>query len=319
MATKAETMYRELIENFPAPGGGGAHVAFFKAGALGYKAKKAENQIFLDVTAAVPEGGRVVTEDEILTGVQKGFTKAMYADLGVGDGQVAATLPKIPRDTFERLVSAAVGVTELDIMKQSPIPLDFPEWEAGYRVLDAIYAPDDILYVGESRGLCKPGFNIKTAAEHSATIRKAKQVLSPHIIVNPLSGKQAPTKADPDKLTYRGDNAVVQWEYMVVEFDEVPLAEQLAFWMVIKLPVVALITSGGKSIHGWVKVSCESRVEWEQEIEQELFPAFLVPLGADALCRNESRMSRMPGHVRQGSGKVQKLLYLAPGGQAVSK
>ena len=52
-------------------------------------------------------------------------------------------------------------------------------------------------------------------------------------------------------------------------------------------------------------------------MECGLFAERLVPLGVDAACRNEARLSRMPGYLRPDSQRLQRLLYLAPEGRAV--
>jgi len=72
-----------------------------------------------------------------------------------------------------------------------------------------------------------------------------------------------------------------------------------------------LIDSGGKSIHAWIRVDCPDRNAWERAIEQELFGQWLAPMGVDLACRNESRLSRLPGHYRVDTGNRQRLLFLA--------
>lgn len=318
--SKAQKMYDSLMENFPAPGGGGAHVAFFKAGALGFRASVPEAKIVADVLENMPEGGRHVSDEEIVTGVAKGFAQAMHNEIGTGAGD-AANASKIPRDAFARLVEAGGAATLDYIVKRSPVPLDFPQDEAGWRTLEALYNADDYLFVGGAREAGELGVSVRAAGEWISAFKTggAKHEVRdrPFIVVNTLTGKAAPTKADPTKLSYRSDAAIRSWRYMVVEFDSVSMADQIAFWSVVKLPVAALVLSGGKSIHGWVQVDCADRVEWEREVESDLFPGYLVPLGVDGSCKNEARLSRMPGQVRPGTATMQRLIYLAPGGKAV--
>jgi hypothetical protein len=103
-----------------------------------------------------------------------------------------------------------------------------------------------------------------------------------------------------------------------VEFDALPREDQLAFWWAVRLPVVVLVDSGGKSVHGWVRVrDVACAAEWGRSIEQHLFRDLLQPLGVDPACKNESRLSRLPGHHRKETGRWQRLLYLAPEGKAV--
>ena len=137
----------------------------------------------------------------------------------------------------------------------------------------------------------------------------------PHIIPNPLTGREHPL---PDgKLSKRGDSAVASFRFAVAEFDTVGKAEQLAFWWGYRsAPIVALIDTGGKSIHALLRVDAPSREAWERDIEQKLFARVLCPLGCDPQCQNEARLSRLPGHFRREKNAWQRLLYLNPEGCA---
>lgn len=325
--SRAEFEYRALINHFPAPGGEGAHQAIFKAGALGYRARIAEEQIAADVASAIPRGGRSVSEDEIATGVSAGFLDAMSRATGEAKAKnPKAAKSRIPADAFRRIADRAKGTTEADIMLRSPVKLDFPETEAGWRALELLYKPDDYLYIGGPRDVGALGKTVRPVADWVSALKAGDRFAHslPHIIINPLTGRPAPTKADAARVTMRGDNNVLRFDHVVVEMDSTPFEDQLAFWMAVPhLPVRALIVSGNKSIHAWLAADCADRAEWEREIENLLFPCYLVPLGADPSCRNESRLSRLPGHIRQPGDKregvVQKLIYLAPEGKAVSE
>jgi hypothetical protein len=83
----------------------------------------------------------------------------------------------------------------------------------------------------------------------------------------------------------------------------------------VKLPIAALIDSGGKSINAWVRIDALDATEWTERVEEKLFDV-LGAVGIDKSCRNEARLSRTPGHLRDGT-RPQRLLYLAPEGRAV--
>jgi hypothetical protein len=103
----------------------------------------------------------------------------------------------------------------------------------------------------------------------------------------------------------------------VLEFDNIPKATQAAFWLSARLPLAALIDTGGKSLHGIIKVDCVDTAQWEKEIEQDFFPRIVAGLGGDGACKNESRMSRIPG-VKRGED-WQRLLYLDPEGKGIKR
>jgi hypothetical protein len=130
--------------------------------------------------------------------------------------------------------------------------------------------------------------------------------------VPPLNGKRGKTKTGTD--SFRSDACVARFSFATVEFDDISTAEELAFWQSIlnhKFPIACLIDSGGKSIHGWIATHCENVTDWETKVEQELFGKRLTPLGVDSTCRNEARLSRLPGHCAP-KRRLQRLLYLNP-------
>ena len=318
--------YESFISIFPAPGGGGAHVGFYKAGILGFKAGVDEATIFADIEKALDKiikdkrAGRIPGDSEIRTSVHDGFVRAVEEKNGLRPPEAAKrAAPKLAPNTFARIALSNKGVTADDIMAKSPVPLDFPEWEAGWRTVDALYLPEDILYIGEFKGTFAIGKNIRPASEWVTELKKGPPV-QPFIIPNPLTGEEAPLK-DGSGMTLRGDGNVAKFKHLVAEMDGATIEDQLAFWAWADLPIRALIISGGKSIHAWVDVDCASVLEWEMEVEGDLFPNYLIPLGCDPACRNESRVSRLPGHTRREdekyTGSMQKLIWLSPEGKAV--
>jgi hypothetical protein len=108
------------------------------------------------------------------------------------------------------------------------------------------------------------------------------------------------------------------FRFAVAEFDGMSREDQLSFWWAVNLPVCALIDSGGKSLHAWIRIDgVETASLWTELVEGKLFGRWLIPLGCDAACRNEARLSRLPGHFREEKGRWQRILYLAPEGRAI--
>ena len=98
------------------------------------------------------------------------------------------------------------------------------------------------------------------------------------------------------------DNDVSAYRHVLVEFDDKPKAEQEKLLRESGLPISVLIDSGGKSIHGWVRVDAPSRKEWDARRDL-IYSA--IP-GIDPKNKNPSRFSRLPGAWRGES--QQKLL-----------
>ncbi len=223
---------------------------------------------------------------------------------------IAPAKPKPKPLTAAAFIARGDGATEADWHEASPFRL---EWEPGPRdaaaLLRVLYRPWEFVFCGERYGGAE---DVRTAADWIAAFDDGRPV-PPHFVVNPLTGREHPL-AD-GKLSKRGDSAVLGFLYAVAEFDGMDKASQLALWWGFRsAPIVALIDSGGKSIHAILRVECETRADWEREIEGTLFPRVLVPLGCDPACRNEARLSRLPGHFRAEKQAWQRLLYLNPEG-----
>ena len=223
---------------------------------------------------------------------------------------IAKPAPKPKPMTAAAFIQRGDGATESDWFDASPVRMD---WEPGPKdaahLLRVLYRPWEFVFCGERHG---GGECVLSAAEWIARFDDGRSV-PPHFIPNPLTGKAHPL-AD-GKLSRRGDSAVAGFLYAVAEFDGMDKADQLALWWGFRsAPIVALIDSGGKSVHAILRVECETRADWERDIEGNLFPRVLVPLGCDPACRNEARLSRLPGHYRAEKGAWQRLLYLNPEG-----
>jgi hypothetical protein len=99
------------------------------------------------------------------------------------------------------------------------------------------------------------------------------------------------------------DNDVSAYRHVLVEFDDLPKPEQEKRLRDSGLPITVLIDSGGKSIHGWVRVDAPSRKEWDARRDL-IYSA--IP-GIDAKNKNPSRYSRLPGAWRSPTSQ-QRLL-----------
>ena len=223
---------------------------------------------------------------------------------------IAPAKPKPKPMTAAAFIARGDGAEECDWWAASPVRID---WQPGPRdaiaLLRCLYRPWEFVFCGERYGGAE---SVRTAAEWIARFED-RFPIPPHFIPNTLTGREHPL---PDgKLSRRGDSAVAGFLYAVAEMDGMGRAEQLALWWGFRsAPIVALIDSGGKSVHAILRVECGNRQEWETEVEGKLFPRVLVPLGCDPACRNEARLSRLPGHYRAEKQAWQRLLYLNPEG-----
>ncbi len=122
---------------------------------------------------------------------------------------------------------------------------------------------------------------------------------------------------NPMKLGGSRDADVASFRHALVEFDEdLSPEEQFKLYQESKLPCAAIIYSGGKSVHAWVKIDAADRREYDERIK--LLHGHFEQAGyrMDPKNRNPSRFSRLPNCVRFGNR--QKLLALNTGEKTFS-
>jgi hypothetical protein len=302
--------YQDALSAIPESGGGGCHAALLGIANLGVRAGLTPQQIFEDLRASV-HGSRSVPDREIQDAINKAasdYTPSGRGGIG-SPGIHRKPQPRADKHTLKTLCDLGrYHGHEADLWEASRIRIDWPPGEGASRLLEFLYEPDELLFIGE-----RYGKTIRSAGEWIEHFKQGGEVPA-HIIPNPLTGETGLTK--DGKPSRRADSCVRSHRFAIVEFDSLSREDQIRFWAGAKLPVAALIDSGGKSIHGWVRVDCADAEEWEREIEEKLFGEMLTPLGVDSSCRNESRLSRLPGHLR--GEKWQRILYLAPQGRPVN-
>lgn len=304
--------YEFELTILPSPGqGAGLHPHLLRVANIGIAQGITPSQIFSDLRAFIPCGPRPVPDNEIRSAIS-----TAWKDRNNSDIPDRATKPKIDGPAMlQRLIKQGAGATVDDIRKISPIYMgSIHPIEQLMCLMFGLYQPTEHVFLGGAKTPGILGKTVRTMSNWVDALEDAKEIKIPHIIANPLTGEQGKTKSG--NPSFRSDDCISSHRYAILEFDGISIKDQLAFWAVIDLPVVALIHSGKKSIHGWIRVDCKDALEWEQEIENKLFPEYLIPLGIDRACKNESRLSRCPGHFRDG--KLQELFYLAPEGKRVN-
>lgn len=108
------------------------------------------------------------------------------------------------------------------------------------------------------------------------------------------------------KGTKREDSNVTTYRNFLVEMDSVPLEEQIAIQHKIDLPHSLKVFSGKKSYH--FVISLETALESESEYRAWATALLKAVPFADKANKNPSRLTRMPGHLREDTGQEQTLL-----------
>ena len=305
MTLQQGALYRYNIEllQMPASGGGGAHTSLLRVANFGRLAGCTPAQVSQDLAAHV-HGTRKVSRKEIEAAVSKAFCWPAATHARNANVRPVVNGEKL----FKAIVERGASFAEEDLWESSPVKIDWPLERDGIEILRRLYRPDERLFIGT---------RYDAGIEHVLPVSKWIRLfesgiaIPEHIIPNPLTGKRGHTKEG--NLSYRADSCVATFRFAVVEFDTIPRELQILFWAGVPAPVVALVDSGGKSIHGWIRIDAVNADEWTQRVERKLF-SLLTVVGADGACKNEARLSRTPGHFRADKTKWQRILYLNPVG-----
>jgi hypothetical protein len=119
--------------------------------------------------------------------------------------------------------------------------------------------------------------------------------------MNPVDGKGV------------ADANVTAFRFALLESDKLPIELQLSLLAKLPLPIAAILSSGGRSVHAWVMADVPDAEDYRATVAGML--EILARFGVDGKNKNPSRLSRLPG-ARREIGAVhdglQRLLYLNP-------
>lgn len=122
-----------------------------------------------------------------------------------------------------------------------------------------------------------------------AVLGDYKSKVGAWIRFNPLDGKGV-----------KNEN-VTDYRYALVESDDMDIDQQNAIIRELELPVACMVHSGGKSIHAIVKIEANTYDEYRKRVDYLYNLCKKNGLKVDSQNRNPSRLSRMPGVMREGN------------------
>jgi len=211
-----------------------------------------------------------------------------------------------------------------DLKKASPILIPDSKDDQLITFLKNIFEPEEIVFFGKYNHKGEIGKNMLRVSDLILKIKK-ESFIPESIAVNSFSGQSY--RNSDGGFSFRNDKAVSVFKRVLVEFDPpnkidkpnlnkiYSVQNQLNFWTKFnKHKILALVFSGNKSIHAWLKVSDVSdKSDWDKKIKSDFYNQF-IRLGADRACCNPSRISRAPGYFRSEKGYHQELLWLSKDG-----
>lgn len=128
----------------------------------------------------------------------------------------------------------------------------------------------------------------KCAGDIGAVIGDYKPEAGAWIRFNPLDGKDV-----------KNEN-VTDYRYALVESDHTEIDKQYAIIQELELPVACLVHSGKKSLHAIVRIEAGTYEEYRKRVDYLYTICKKNGLAIDVQNRNPSRLSRMPGIMRDG-------------------
>lgn len=140
------------------------------------------------------------------------------------------------------------------------------------------------------------------------------------LLSNPIDGQWHP--APGGRWSRRSEPSITAWRHLLLESDEAPVGQWLKLLVLLPAPVVAVFSSGGRSIHALVRVDAAGKAEFDAM--RDILRAVCAPLGADPLAMSGVRLCRLPGSLRMGGvdargeyqkhpePRLQRLLWLHP-------
>jgi len=174
------------------------------------------------------------------------------------------------------------------------------------RYLSTLFQPDEYVgYVTESwekdgRHLPKRGAFDRTAGQLldaleacggdiGAVVGDVQPEVGAWIRFNPLDGEGIK------------DANVTSYRYALVESDKLSVERQAAIYQQLELPVAVLVHSGGHSLHAIVRIEAKDYAEYRERVDFLFKVCDANGLELDRQNRNPSRLSRMPGVLRNGN------------------
>lgn len=158
------------------------------------------------------------------------------------------------------------------------------------RYFETLFDPGELICAGD----------LYTQALMPVSQTSAAPFTAEFVCINPLRDR----RLDANVTCHRN---------LVIENDLVSVDEQLRQMDALALPHTTAVFSGSKSVHFVISLRepCTSRVEYDQLVTR-LYRAlqYSSSLRPDTKCKNPSRFTRFPGHVRPSTGREQQLLYV---------
>lgn len=207
--------------------------------------------------------------------------------------------------------------TFAQVSASSPIPINESARQCTIDMLEMLYAAQENINV-----VCRYTMAGEKANPQGSGKTLSRSDWAAMIRADGVPQSQAGAWMRPNPVTPIGSGAdgaitdadVAAHRFLLVESDKLPIEIQLAFYLKLKAPIALILSSGGKSVHAWLRLDAVSSDDYSEKAKRVL--TLLQPFGIDQANKNASRLSRLVGATRTigaaSSGGEQSLLYLNP-------
>lgn len=274
-----------------------AYRAFMRAGSLGVDPAAAMREVEATIRG---HGGKIVPRD-LERQLQRAYAFAKReATEGIAPMGTAVTRSHYSAADLVTRADKAREFSWDDLIRRSPVN---PTGLTSSQYLDAVFRPGESVVIAERQD--DPG-RVYVAGSGSAWVNGMRSDSGILYLSNPTNGQRI-QNAD-GRMSLRSETNLTCFRHLVLESDRTIPILWVRAMVQIALPVVAIYTSGGKSVHFLIRVDAADKVEYLAAVDR-LRPG-LVRLGADPVSMSGVRLTRLPGAMR--GERRQELLYLDP-------
>lgn len=226
------------------------------------------------------------TDRDFFPEIDRAVSRAYSEGTAASKGPRMPAWPAFNQEAWERRLSTPI------LFSDQPLPIQ------PAAVIDSLFPNNPLICAA---------IDTRSAQTQPRESWRGKEAALQFIVANPMTAETGLNQSG--RISSRClDNATKRRTYQVVEFDRGSPEQQAAILSSLSTawtPLVLVVWSGGKSLHGWFHVGRLS------EYAKLRFFRHAVFLGADPSLWDPSKLVRMPGGRRLG-GETQHIFNFNP-------
>ncbi len=218
-------------------------------------------------------------------------------------------------------------LAKLKELQDTSLPSDFAGWRHWLRMrspieprdvspvtyLDALYREGEKVLIFEQMWGTQGDYG-RVVGKHTLKLGglpNARNALLPKLpessaegltfLMQPVDGQWYPVERNGRvEMSRRTKKSVTRWPYILLESDKVPFEMWLNCLVRMKIRIVSITHSGGRSLHALCRLEKDTEEELQAEIQDEGARETLAILGTDTQALNSMVYPRLPNTFRRG-------------------